>query len=236
MSEGNEMSGTHDCGGDAAAYVLGALDPSETEAFRKHLDQCAVCRDEVEAFGGVVQALPMAAPARSAPPQLRRRVMQAIREEPNARAARRRWPQVAGRWSGARIGLSAATATAIVIAAVLVAVGLSGGRGGGAGRLITARVAGITGSAQLRVANGRGELIVHRLSPPPRGKVYEVWLKTANAPPTPASVLFSVNSSGSADVGLPDSLRGASEVMVTAEPSGGSKVPTGSPVIVASLT
>jgi len=232
MTEGADMSGTHDCGGDAAAYVLGALEPSETEAFRKHLDGCAVCRDEVAALRGVVQALPMAAPSHSASPQLRRRVMQAVREEPNARTARRRWPRVAGRWSGARIALAAATAAAAVIA--VLAVSLSGG--GAAERLIPARVAGIAGSAQLRVAGGRGELIVRRLSPPPRGKVYEVWLKAGGAPPTPASVLFSVNSHGSADVGLPDSLRGVSQVMVTAEPSGGSKVPTESPVIVASLT
>lgn len=234
MSEGENMSGTHDCGGDAAAYVLGALEPSEAEAFRKHLNECAVCRDEVEALRGVVQALPMAPPQHSAPPQLRRRIMQAVREERSARTARRRWPRVAARWPGARIGPAAATAAAILIVAIVVAVSVSGG--GGAGRLITARVAGIAGSAQLRVANGRGELIVRRLSAPPRGKVYEVWLKAANAAPTPASVLFSVNSSGSADVGLPDSLRGVSQVMVTAEPSGGSKVPTESPVIVASLT
>ena len=83
------MSGTHDCGGDAAAYVLGALEPGEAEAFRAHMHECAVCRDEVEALGGVVQALPMAAPQYLAPRGLRRRVMReraaAQRETPCAR-------------------------------------------------------------------------------------------------------------------------------------------------------
>ena len=36
-----------DCGADAAAYVLGSLERSEAEAFRAHLQTCAVCRDEV---------------------------------------------------------------------------------------------------------------------------------------------------------------------------------------------
>ena len=35
---------------DAAAYVLGSLEPSEDEAFRRHLAGCVLCRDEVAAF------------------------------------------------------------------------------------------------------------------------------------------------------------------------------------------
>ena len=53
-----------DCGGDAAAYVLGALEPLEVDAFRAHLAGCIVCRDEVAALQQVADALPMAAPPR----------------------------------------------------------------------------------------------------------------------------------------------------------------------------
>ena len=81
------MSGTHDCGGDAAAYVLGALGPREAEAFRAHMHECAVCRDEVEALGGVVQALPMAAHQYEPPGELRRRIMRDVRHHPRAEAA-----------------------------------------------------------------------------------------------------------------------------------------------------
>ena len=55
-------SGTHDCGGEAAAYALGALDAAHAREFLHHLEHCAVCRDEVEVLRGVVEALPMAAP------------------------------------------------------------------------------------------------------------------------------------------------------------------------------
>ena len=40
MTDGERMSGSHECG-DAAAYVLGALEPQELEAFRAHLRRLA---------------------------------------------------------------------------------------------------------------------------------------------------------------------------------------------------
>ena len=46
MTVEQSMSGQHDCGADAAAYVLGALEPAEAEAFTRHLATCVVCRDE----------------------------------------------------------------------------------------------------------------------------------------------------------------------------------------------
>ena len=39
-----------DCGNDAAPYVLGALEPAEARAFARHMQSCAVCRDEVAAL------------------------------------------------------------------------------------------------------------------------------------------------------------------------------------------
>jgi anti-sigma-K factor RskA len=224
------MTGTHDCGSDAAAYVLGALEPDELKAFQEHLEQCAVCRDEVEAFGGVVQALPMAAPQLPPPRRLRRRLMRAIREEPKAKGTRRRRRSLA--WSSPRVVVAAVVAAAVVTLAVVAGIELSSGAGG---RVIQARVAGVAGTVQLREAGGRWELIARRLSPPPPGHIYEVWLKAGRSAPTPASVLFSVGASGSADVGLPGALRGVSQVLVTPEPDGGSPVPTHNPVIVARL-
>ncbi len=232
MSEREIMSETHDCGGDAAAYVLGALELDEAEAFRRHLEQCTVCRDELEAFTGVVQALPMAAPQVSPPKSLRRRVLRAAREEPRrSLPAPRRVPRA---WPAPRMAL--ATLGAALVAAAVVVTGIELSSAGSGGRVIQAQVSGISGTAQLRVKGNHGELIVHHLTPPPTGHVYEVWLKAPGARPVPASVLFSVNANGAADVGLPAQLHGISLVMVTAEPRGGSPAPTHTPVIVASLT
>jgi anti-sigma-K factor RskA len=232
MSDTDAMSDTHDCGAEAAAYALGALEPAEADAFRRHLEECAVCRDEVDALRGVVEALPMAAPQVQPPRRLRRRVLRAASSEPRpgTAAIRRRSPLT-------RIPRPAVAALgAAVLAAGAAVAGVELSRGGPHGRIIRAQVTGISGSAELRLSHGRGELIVRDLTPPPPGHVYEVWLKAPGSNPVPASVLFSVNSGGGADVGLPSQLRGISAVLVTPEPRGGSPVPTHAPVIVASLT
>lgn len=232
MSDRDAMSEIHDCGGEAAAYALGALEPAEADAFRQHLEECEVCRNQVGDLGGVVQALPMAAPQIQPPRRLRRRVLRAIRSEPRGAAGviPRRSPVV-------RIPRPALAAVgAAVLAAGAAVAGVELSSGGSHSRVIQARVTGIAGSAELRLSGGRGELIVRDLTPPPPGHVYEVWLKAPGANPVPASVLFSVNSVGGADVGLPAQLHGISAVLVTPEPRGGSPVPTHAPVIVASLT
>jgi anti-sigma-K factor RskA len=232
MSDRETMSATPDCGGDAAAYVLGALEPQEVQAFRLHMQQCAVCRDEVEALTGVVHALPMAAHQYVPAPDLKRRVMREIRSE-QALAGRlpaRRRPNWAGR---RRRELRAGLAAAVLAAGgVLAGIELSAGA---AVAVFQARVSGIAGSAQLRVANDRGELVVRHLTPPGHGHVYEVWLQSGAAAPVPASVLFGVNASGNADVGIPGRIRGVSAVMVTQEPLGGTPKPTHTPVIVARI-
>ena len=81
---------TRECGGDAAAYVLGALEPDEAAAFRTHMQTCVVCRDEVETFRGTVDALAFTVPQYEAPKALRRRVMRAVRAEPSPHQAHRR--------------------------------------------------------------------------------------------------------------------------------------------------
>jgi anti-sigma-K factor RskA len=230
MSDQEAMSGTHDCGGDVAAYLLGALDPVETEAFRRHLEQCAVCRDEIDSLAGVVQALPMAAPQVRPPKQLRRNVMRAVRDEPNPASKPRPWML---RLPVPRAAVAVLSAL-IVAGAVVGAVKLLAGSTGGV--VIHAQVSGISGSAELRLNGGRGELLVRQLTPPPPGHVYEVWLKAPGAEPVSASVLFTVNAAGGADVSLPTKLRGISQVLVTPEPTGGSPVPTHRPVIVATLS
>jgi anti-sigma-K factor RskA len=232
MTDRDQMPETRDCGPDAAAYVLGALEPEEAEAFREHLDRCVVCRDEVAAFEQVVHALPMAAPQHRVPRGLRRRIVRAARAEPklvsSPASPARRLPAVP----------RPAVAAALVLAAALATVGgleLSSGGSGGA-RVIQASVLGLPGSAQVRLASGRAELIVRHFSPPPAGRIYEVWLKRGQRPPAPTSALFSVTTTGAGDVGVPGDLRGVSEVLVTLERAGGSRVPTHAPVIVARLT
>lgn len=232
MNMGGSMSETRDCAGDAAAYVLGALPTAEEEAFRRHMESCVVCRDEVAAFRPVTETLAMAPPQHPVPRGLRRRIMRDVRAEPRPAQRRSRatnWGRFVSRPALAG-GLLAAVALAVV-------GGLELGSGGSSGaRVVQARVTGSTGSARLRVAGAHAELIVSHLPPPPAGRIYEVWIKRGRQPAAPTHSLFSVTAAGAADVGVPGDVRGGNTILVTEEPAGGSLVPTHPPVIVAQLS
>lgn len=228
------------CGDNAAPYVLGALTDYEHEAFRLHLDSCAVCREEVAALQVVASALPAVAPQLNAGPELKRRVMASVHEdvgsseaEERALSARsRRGPRLAWLQWRPLLASGALAAAAVVIAVLAI---FSGGGGAGGARVIHAEVIPAHASASLRVSGGHGQLDISGMPQTPAQRVYEVWIKRSGGP-QPTDALFTVTAKGDATVGVPGSLNGVKVVMVTTEPLGGSKVPTSSPVIVARLS
>jgi len=247
------------CGGNAAPYVLGALTDEEHEAFLVHIESCAVCREEVAALQIVAQALPVAAPQLSAPPELKRRVMSSVREDAHRRHAERvassrtsssegegerrapawsaggsRASAGAGAWLRWRPNLAVGALAACVIA--LAVVVLASGGGGGT-RVIRAQVTLPRASASLSVSDGQAQLNVAGMPQAGAGRVYEVWTKSSpSGQPRPTDALFTVSAGGAATVGVPGSARGVREVLVTSEPLGGSRVPTRAPVIVARVS
>jgi hypothetical protein len=235
------MSGEHptadkrDCGGDVAAYALGALDQAEVDVFRAHLETCSVCKEELASFQDVVNALPLSAPPHPAPAAIRGRVMREVNADARtASAGTRRTPGRTGirfprapRWLVPRPVLAAGV---LVVLALAVFAGIQSSSTSNGARVIRAQVTG-GGRAELRIVRGHASLVLQHFSPPPAGKIYELWVKRGNRPPAPTSALFSVTSSGSGDVDVPGSLRGVSLVMVTPEPAGGSLKPTHAPVI-----
>ena len=66
---------------DAAAWVLGALPEDEERRFAAHLETCDVCRAEVAELQTVADTLPLAAPQVAPPPELKQRIMSAVRAE-----------------------------------------------------------------------------------------------------------------------------------------------------------
>jgi anti-sigma-K factor RskA len=236
MTDKEWTTENRECGADVAAYALGSLDADEAESFRHHLESCVVCRDELAAFQQVVDVLPMSAPAYTAPPGLRRRVLDAVAEEPDRARASARRRSARGRWTFAmpRPALAFGTALAVAVAAVVVV--LAGGSSSTPPtRVVTAQVTG-QGNARLRLSGDHAELVVHRLAAPPAGQIYEVWLRRGhNGTPLPTTALFSVNDQGDADVDVPGNLHGVSQMMVTREPAGGTQKPTHPPVISATL-
>ncbi len=233
------------CGGNAAPYVLGALTEQEHEAFRGHLQSCAVCREEVAALQLVADALPAAAPQLSAPPELKRRVMSSVRADARASTSAQR----ARRASGAP-RLARGRARPAAVAAESRRRRARGGRrrarrgrarsGGGAGggtRVIRAQVIVPRASASLSVSDGHAQLNVIGMPQSAPGHVYEVWLKRSpSGDPQPTDALFTVAADGAASVGVPGSVDGVREIMVTSEPLGGSRVPTLPALIVARVS
>jgi anti-sigma factor RsiW len=198
---------------DVGAWVLGALDEAEQERFAAHLRGCEICQREVTELQMVADTLPLAAAQVAPPPELKERIMAAVRAEaavleaagpeadvPPALAPEPVAEPAAGRPAKAprkqrdrgwlrRPLLALRPLPAAVAAAVLIALGVGGG---------------------LLLSGGPSE-------------------RTA---PDPTNALFSVRG-GSATVEVPGSVRGVEQVLVTDEPNGGSRAPTRAPVIIA---
>jgi anti-sigma-K factor RskA len=222
------MSGRDDCGAAAAAYVLGALESDEADRFRRHLDECAICRDEVGSLQVVADALPLAAPPVALPRGLRRRIVKGARRDRRTE----RWSTIAR----ARPRLRPAVAIAAVVAVGAGAFAAVELPSGGGTRIVPAHVLASAGSAYVRVHGGRAVLVVNHLPPPAPDQIYEVWLKRAGEAPQPTSALFDVDAAGARQVAVPADLSDVRQLLVTPERLGGSVVPTHAPVIEATLT
>jgi len=230
-----DESDINGCGGNAAPYVLGALTEDEHEDFIRHMDSCAVCREEVAALQVVAANLPAAAPQVSAPPELKRRLMATVHQEASLRAtagAERtpiRPPRRAQRW---RPALALAGAAVVALLAVIA---LAPGGGSASTRVVSAQVTPASASASLRLSDQHAELDIAGMPQLPADRVYEVWVERSGAA-DPTDALFTVSSNGRASVNVPGDLHDAQAVMVTAEPLGGSSKPTSAPVILARLS
>jgi anti-sigma factor RsiW len=232
-----------------AAYLLGALADADRAQFEAHVADCPACHDDVVALRTVVDALPTAAAPVAPPSELRARLMATVHAEadlleaagPSAdgpRRARRR----TGAWVGRPVALAGSVA-ALALAGLL-GFGLGTATDDDATRTIVkvrtvqAQVdaaAAPGGTAHVVLRSGVATLRVTGLPSPPRGYVYEVWLKRRGVDaPAPTDSLFSVDRRGSGRVALP-SVRDVEAVLVTAEPDGGSPAPTSEPLISASL-
>jgi anti-sigma-K factor RskA len=226
--------------GQAAAYVLSALEQHETERYQEHLDSCAECSADVVRLQPVADSLATSVSPVVAPDELRARVMASVRSEAellHAAGAGADRPQPASpRW---RLGRPQAFVTALALGVGLLigALALDTGSPAPTTHVTAAQLASMPAGARalLRQVGNHAELILSGVSQPPRGKIYELWVARPGAAPQATNALFGVTHAGSASVNVPGSLAGVRQVMVTAEPLGGSLHPTSSPVVVATL-
>jgi anti-sigma-K factor RskA len=243
----------HDRWVDAAgAYVLEAMPEDEREAFERHLDDCAACREEVADLLPAAHALPMASPQMTPPPELKARIMAEVEREaallaqagepadrppPAAEARPRRGRERRGWLSGWRL---APVAAALLVAGVLAGTALDrdpSGPGEPAARTVAVTVdrdRAPDGSAELRLSGGEAMLVGRGMPAPPEGRVYQVWVMPEGSnTPQPTDVLFSPRSDGSVMAAIPN-VDNAKMVLVTDEPMGGSDEPSRTPVMTAS--
>jgi anti-sigma-K factor RskA len=233
----------------AAAFVLGALDEDEARRFEAHLEDCEACRADVATLAPAVDSVAASVPRFEPPPRLRARIMAQVHAEaelmraagpqadlvaPERGRARRRLPSLQW-WRG----WTAVAATALVAIAGVGGV-LATREHKSSPRVVAAQI------ARAMAPNARGELIIgsdfatlrlRGMPQPPAGRVYQVWFRLpGRLEPQPTNVLFSVSADGTATVAVPRHPRAAREVLVTAEPAGGSRRPTSQPVLAARLS
>lgn len=230
----------------AAAWVLDAVSDDEASFYAAHLEGCCACRDEVTRLQVVADVLPLAVPATEAPPELSERVMTVVRREAQLLAAA--GPdadRAAPRRERRRLRLASFSlrpVAAVAGACVLLAAGAAAGVAlkGDPGRATSLRALSVDAS---KAAGASGELArngdtatlrVVNLPPPPKGRVYQVWVQRRGQTPQPDAV-FTVDRHGTGSVALRGSLMGARRVLVTEEPDGGSSVPSRQPTLCGTL-
>jgi anti-sigma-K factor RskA len=224
----------------SGAYLLGAMPDDEAAAYAAHLAVCPTCRAEVDELAPAAAALPASVLPVPVPAAIGERVMAEVRREAQllaaagdgadrapAQAPRRAW----WRWPVPALAMAA------LLLGLVVGLGAAGVIGGNGDRTITMTAAGTARSANARlILDGRATLEADHLPRPGGGRVYQVWLKPAGGAPEPTKSLFTPRADGNATVAVPAEAKDMEEVMVTAEPEGGSPQPTSPPILQARIS
>jgi anti-sigma-K factor RskA len=227
----------HTSADDLAAYALGALVAEEAAELERHLAGCSHCGARLGWLRLAVNQLPGSVAQLEPPPALRARLLAEVQAELEAEGEpvgerRRAAGDRRGRW-----GIFWRPATALAATAVLIV-------GGAAGYLLRSPDPGPSSvvaespkpglaAATLERDGDVATLRVQRLPKLPPSQVYETWLQR-DGELEPGSV-FVLRRDGSADAAIPGPLEGASAVLVTREPRGGSQAPTSKPLLEATL-
>jgi anti-sigma-K factor RskA len=222
------------------AYLLGALPELEAEVFQRHLTGCAICHEEVERLRVAVEALPRSVEPVSPPETLRASLMETVRVEagesqaparPRRSLLRRLLPELP------RVRPAVALASVSFLVAVGVATGFAAGHltAGDQSRTVAAAF------DSKRVANGTGSLVIprgdasmatlrlHGMPSLPSNKTYQVWVQRRGE--VVPQAIFNVGEDGNALTAVGNDVKDADAVLVTREPAGGARAPSGPPVV-----
>jgi anti-sigma-K factor RskA len=216
---------------DVGAYLLGALNDLERQAFERHLTGCDECREEVERLRPAAEALPGAVVQLDPPPGLKKRLMAEVEGDAAAAAAEhgRAVRRPGGLLRGLRVPRPAFVAAALLLGlAIGFGVAQLGGDDGTRTVSVTVAQAMPRAGGTLEIASDRATLRLHDMPDLGRARVYQVWLQHGKRL-DPART-FEVGRSGEGRVELPD-VGDAKGVYVTREARGGAQVPSEDPIV-----
>ncbi|MBJ7458139.1 MAG: anti-sigma factor [Thermoleophilaceae bacterium] len=216
---------------DAAAYVLGAMSELERAAFRvKMMRDCELGRyvDSLELVGDAMLA---SSPALVAPPALGASIMAQAQRDLDAREILES-PRGAPAAKRSSFGSRAFRPVALALSLLVVGLGAFA-IGGGFGPEQAAAPLTATFSApsapsmsgEVEATDGGAVVTVGGMEPELGGDVYQLWVQHDDT--VYAAPVFSVSNDGSGHAFINRELASGDTVMITREPAGGSKEPTG---------
>ncbi len=218
---------TLSCDEADALLAMGALsrvEPSDEEALRLHLAECAECAAAARRHTRVATLLALQMEAPEPPPQLRSRIMATVYAEaaagrgPSSSRLRRLWQRL----PRSRTLTAGSAAAVIVLAGVL------------AWRTATPTVSHVVvtaGQATIDLysdaQDGTANLEVSRLPSPASGAaVYEVWLLSGHGPARPAAYLVQ-QPDGTYSAAVTGALSRYTTLAISLEPTRGDPAPQG---------
>jgi hypothetical protein len=180
------------------AYLLRALEPEEFERFEAHLAECPRCLRDVAELRVAADALPVSVPLVSPSPALKGRIMAVVNSEaqllaaagracgrararavlrPRPRALRRTCAPALVRWARR---LADASRRRARLRGLLLAGGGAAGvllSGDEATRTVVATTQSPAADVRLEIGEEGATLLATNMPAPPRGRVYQVWIK-----------------------------------------------------------
>jgi anti-sigma-K factor RskA len=217
----------------SGAYALDALSAEEAAAFRTHLEACSSCRQEVRELRAAAARMG-AAEALVPPDRLKGRILEAADRTPQLP------PKVTGiadRVRDWRPRLLAAAAAVVLVAGAAIGIGQlqddSPRLAAGVVQVFeapdahSAEVATSHGPVRVATSQSEGEMAVDTsgLAPLDDKHAYQVW-SIVDGEPVPVVVLEKPDAGAHMPMPAP-----GTEVAITVEPAGGSKLPTTEPIV-----